>query len=238
MDRRNENQHTGRLPEVYYKRRRAAAVVALLVVVFLVIWLLSALGNKSDQAQPETAPAVDTTAASVTGEKTSSAASSQSTSSSSASESASESASQEPSASTTAKASEKTSCTLDDLEVTASTNNPNYVKGAKPTFYMTVKNPTKADCAIDLGENVIRFEVYGLATNQRIWSDIDCNQPMDKGKVTIKPGETLSYEAVWARTKSAPKQCQNRPKVEAGGYFLHAVVGSKPSPAYTFNIAS
>lgn len=226
-----------RLPEKYYQRRRLAAVVIVLVVVALLVWGLSAIARGGgDDGEKNAAPASSSTSA--TPAESTEAASSEAESSEAAESTAEEKPSEEKSEekSEEPKPEDKTSCTLADLDIIADSDRANYPADAKPTFYMTVSNPTGADCEIDLDENSLRFEVYDLATNERIWSDTDCFDSVQTGKETFKAGEERFFEAVWSRTGSAPGKCDDRPEAKAGGYFLHTVIGDNPSPAHTFNL--
>ncbi|MDR7330275.1 hypothetical protein [Corynebacterium guangdongense] len=246
-----------RLPEKYYQRRRAAAVVVIVLVVGLLIWLLTAIGGDGETAQQDpgagTVAAEQTTSIAApetsTPEETTSSATPASTSATpeetekkapaneeeeSPYPDAPESEAAKPS---TAVDRSRTSCELSDLLITASSDQATYPAEAQPTFYMTVANPTAADCEIDLDEASLRFEVYDLATNERIWSDTDCFEPVESGEQTFESGSERYFEAVWSRRVSAPGQCNSRPAVPSGSYFLHAVVGDNPSPAHTFNLA-
>lgn len=235
-----------RLPEKYYRRRRLAAVVVILVVVALIIWGLSALarsgsGDPDDTAAPAqntTAQQPATTAAEDTGDTEESEESEESETTGEATtaeeEPAGEDADREEAEDTDEPADG--GCALSDLEISADSDRANYPSGTQPTFYMTVANPTRSDCEIDLDEETLRFEVYDLSTNERIWSDTDCYDSVQTGTETFEAGEERYFEAVWSRTASAPGQCDNRPAAEPGGYFLHTVVGDNPSEAHTFNL--
>ena len=142
----------------------------------------------------------------------------------------------QPSEETAAAPVKKGSCELTDLEIHASSNQPSYAIGVQPVFYMEVKNPTDTDCVINLDDNLLRFEVYDMATNDRIWSDTDCYPPVAAGNVEFAPGEKRRWEARWSVTASQPGQCDNRPEVKAGSYFLHGVIGDNASDASPFNI--
>lgn len=211
-----------RLPEKYYQRRRAAAAIVLVVVVLLLIFLMSSLGGKQDAT-----PAAQTSSATSTTSSSVAATSSEAPSSI-------EPSSEEPSAQA---APAKDACTVEDLQVVARTNRPNYPAGEQPVFYLTVTNPTAVDCDIDLDQDPLRFEVYNLGTNQRVWSDIDCNRPVAQGHQIFKAGQQRSFEAAWSRTHSAPDECTDRPNVAPGGYYLHTVIGPNPSQPVTFNLA-
>lgn len=214
------NSSNGRLPEEIYQRRRVAAVIVVLVVVALLVWGLTALARSG---QPDDAAAPSTTTSAASTQESSSSASTTAASSTTAS-----------TTSTTAAAGE--GCTLSDLQVSASGDQTTYPAGARPTFYMTVANPTRSDCEVNLDDEVLRFEVYDLATNARIWSDVDCFASVQSGKETFPAGEERFFEAVWSRTGSAPGQCSDRPAAPAGSYLLHAVIGDNPSEPYTFNL--
>ncbi|AIT61833.1 hypothetical protein [Corynebacterium doosanense] len=228
------NSSNQRLPEEIYQRRRAAAAVVVLIVVALLVWGLSALarsGGSDNSGNTDAAAASTTTSAAATATTTTSASSETSTTSTT---STTESATESESETTTAASGD--GCTLDDLEISASSDQATYPAGARPTFYMTVANPTRSDCKVNLDDEVLRFEVYSLTTNARIWSDIDCFPSVKTGEETFKAGEERFFEAVWSRTGSAPEQCDDRAAVPAGSYLLHTVIGDNPSEPHTFNV--
>ncbi|OFL91255.1 hypothetical protein [Corynebacterium sp. HMSC055D05] len=219
------------LPPEIYIRRRVAALVILLVVVALLVWALSAMarsgGSGSDGAtETSTEQTVNPTVAT---EPTVAAPEE------SASESASASPSEEPS-SVEAAPARTGACELKDLRIKALPNQPSYAAGTEPVFYMEVENPTDTDCVIDLDENILRFEVYDMRTNERMWADTDCYQPVVSGTQTYKAGEKQGYQARWSGTVSQPGKCDDRPAIEPGSYFLHTVIGDNASEAAPFNI--
>lgn len=233
------NSRNQRLPEKYYQRRRLAAVVIVLLVVALLIWGLSALGRGS--GDDSAAPAGETTSAEAAPTKETTAEKAPDSEGKETAEKSEEAEGPEKESATesTEESSEPADdgdCTLADLEITADSDRANYSGDEQPTFYMTVANPTRTDCEIDLDEESLRFEVYELSTNERVWSDTDCYDSVQTGKETFEAGEERFFEAVWSRTGSAPGQCDNRPEAEPGGYFLHTVIGDNPSEAHTFNL--
>lgn len=118
----------------------------------------------------------------------------------------------------------------------ARSDRPSYAADAQPHFYLTVRNPTTADCVIDLREEQLRFEVYDLATNSRIWSDIDCNASEDSSARTFPAESERHYEAIWSRTYSSPGSCAGRESVPSGSYLLYTLVGTNNSDGQTFNL--
>ena len=207
-------------------RRRVAALVILLVIVALLVWGLSAFARSGKTDETENTPETVSEAPSTTlaTEPTVQLSEESTTSPTQSSEE------------TVAAPVKKGSCELADLEIHASSNQPSYAIGVQPVFYMEVENPTDTDCVIDLDDNLLRFEVYDMATNDRIWSDTDCYPPVAAGNVEFAPGEKRRWEARWSVTASQPGQCDNRPEVKAGSYFLHGVIGDNASDASPFNI--
>lgn len=212
------------MPEVIYVRRRVAAAVIVLLLVALFIGLAVHFAGKKDDSTAEaavTATPVSTPAPESTPEHTTSP----------------DTTTPATTSATSTETSKKTTCGVEDLLVEARVSQATVPAGKQPTFYMTITNPTKADCQIDTTHSPMRFEVYSLSTNQRVWSDIDCNPPISTGTETFKPGEPRHFEAVWSRTTSAPGKCSARQEVQPGSYFLHTVVGDNPSVPVTFNLA-
>lgn len=238
-----------RLPEKYYIRRRAAATMVLLLAVALVIWgLLAWGGGRGGNEETTGAAPVESTETTPAEEPTSAASATSETEEPEPEESEEPEPEVEHTASPYPEAEEEegepeetepasASCELQDLVITADSDQPTYLDRAMPVFYMTVENPTGADCEIDLNEATLRFEVYDLATNRRIWSDVDCYDPVESDRQTFGAESSRYFEATWSRTASAPEQCDSRPSVPEGSYFLHAVVGDNPSPAHPFNLS-
>ena len=223
------------LPPEIYRRRRVAALVALLVIVVFLVWGLSAMARSgggdadvSTSTSPTTTPVTEPTVPEP-GAATPSE-----------SETAKESASGEPTEPTSptehTEAAPSGTCELKDLRVVASTNQPSYAVGEQPVFYMEVQNPTDADCVIDLDTNIMRFEVYDMATNNRVWSDVDCFDPVFAGQETFPRDSKRGFEARWSGTSSQPNVCTDRQPVPAGSYYLHTVIGDNASDAVPFNL--
>ena len=221
------NRSPRRLPEEIYVRRRVAAAVIILVLVGLLVWGLVALaGRGADEA--ETAAAASTSQ--VTATETT-------TAETSTSRSSTPTTTEEETTSEETEAEEpKDSCELSDLRITASSDRPSYGADVQPTFYMTVANPTKVDCEINLDDNQLRFEVYNLETNERVWADTDCYPSVLTGDEVFKAEDERRFQAVWSRMGSRPGQCSNRQDVGTGSFYLHAVIGDNPSDAHPFNL--
>lgn len=234
------NRSPRRLPSEIYFRRRLAAVVAILVVVGLVVAGLVAFANRGGDETPPPSPAAETTSFAEESTPTSTETSAETSKSEEPSAELRETEAETESETATSKtqaAAGRDTCELSDLRITASTDQPSYGGNRQPTFYMSVENPTEADCVVDLSDDELRFEVYDLADNQRVWADTDCFPPVMEEEETFEAGKERSFQAVWSRLGSQPGQCDNRTPVESGAYFLHAVIGTNPSDAHPFNLS-
>ena len=227
------------LPEEIYKRRRVAALIIVLVLAVVLIWAAVAAFGGSSEEQADTAAPAPTSA----DEETSSSAAPESSGTVSetktSAEGASESKAAESEPSSAAPASSeaaKKTCELADLDVRTSMLNYSVPEGELPKFFMTVTNPTAADCKIDLDKNLLRFEVYKMADNERVWSDTDCYASVQTGSQTFPAGKDVKFEAEWSRQASKPGECTDRPAAEPGAYFAHTVIGDNSSPPQDFTL--
>ncbi|MEJ4093662.1 hypothetical protein [Corynebacterium accolens] len=229
------------LPEEIYKRRRVAALIIVIVLAVVLIWAaVAAFGSDSD----ESVAASSESSAATTSSESTSESSTTSADSMSESESESESVTESEAKDGASESKEpeesvhaaKDTCSLEDLEVRTSMLNYSVPDGELPKFFMTVTNPTAADCKIDLDENSLRFEVYKMADNQRVWSDTDCYASVQTGEQTFPAGKDLKFEAEWSRQASEPGKCTDRPTAEPGAYFAHTVIGDNSSPPQDFTL--
>ena len=217
------------LPEEIYMRRRVAALVILLVVASLVIWGLSAMAKSGGGDGPTS---TEETSELVT-EPTVSEPSGSTTETSTASTSTTTATTTEPVA-----AAKKGSCELSDLRIEAVPPQPSFPVNSQPEFFMNVSNPTDGDCELDLKDGMVRFEVYEMATNKRVWADTDCYPSIVTGRQVFPAGSEQGFKAVWSVTASQPGQCANRQQVPAGAYYLHGVIGDNASDPAPFNLTS
>ena len=227
------------LPEEIYKRRRVAALIIVLVLAVVLIWAaVAAFGGSSEEPADTAAPAptsADEETSSSAAPESSGTVSETKTSAEGASES--KAAESEPSSAAPASSeAAKKTCELADLDVRTSMLNYSVPEGELPKFFMTVTNPTAADCKIDLDKNLLRFEVYKMADNERVWSDTDCYASVQTGSQTFPAGKDVKFEAEWSRQASKPGECTNRPAAEPGAYFAHTIIGDNSSPPQDFTL--
>ena len=251
-----EPTHTPKpLPREIYVRRRLAALVAILVLVVILIWAATALfGGSSEEKEEGSQPAAASSSLAQPAEQPTTAQAEETATETR--EATSETADEKPAkegsdnaddADDAAKSeasqptelavdTSKTECSLEDLMVMAKTNEDSVPGGKMPTFYMEVFNPTTKDCSINLDEQQLRFEVYKMGSNERVWSDTDCYASVETGTQTFKSGETRFFQADWSRKRSEPGKCTDRPEADPGAYFLHTVIGENYSAALPFNL--
>lgn len=230
-----EYQYSQPLPPEIYRRRRIAAVVGLLVILLVLVLIVRAIsggGGSDDTAGgssvPATAAAHSTDADVTTSGEGRDGASSRSTQKSETSTRETTSSSAEPGA----------QCPLDDLHIAVQSDAPTYAAGQLPDFYLTVNNPTGADCTLDLSAHPMSFEVFTLSDYARVWADTDCNDPTMSGSVDLGSGETRNFVLNgWSRTTSTPEGCTNRTDAGTGAFLLYGHLGDRTTEPQTFNLA-
>lgn len=234
---------TNKLPPEIYRRRRIAAAVLLVIILVLLGWGISALVNRdSEDSEPVNVTRDDgkeVTPPEQPKEPYAPKSDKDSTKDKSDKDAKTDAKEGEDSAKDDAQAAlaNKKDCSLADLQVTATSDQPNY-GDEQPTLAITVHNPTGGECRVNLDEHQLRFEVYDLATYERVWSDVDCNDSEGHGELVLAPGEEVNYAATWSRLTSAPNKCSEEDRVPApsGSYIFYGVIGDNNSDAYTFNM--
>jgi hypothetical protein len=229
------------LPPEIYQRRRITAVVVLVVVVALLWWVISSLTG-GDDTQDQVAQTSESTAATAAGSTAAASGSAESSATSTEpSRSASPSASAEPSESRGVpdEVASKTTCELDDLQLSVRPGAPTFRDGQQPNFFLEVTNPTSGECDIDLGENELKFEVFTMDSGYtRVWGDTDCNSPTSTGRLRLDADQSRTFEmTAWSRTTSSPGSCADRQPVGSGAYMVYGHIGDNTSESQTFNLA-
>ena len=234
---------TNKLPPEIYRRRRIAAAVLLVIILVLLGWGISALVHRdSEDSEPVNVTRDDgkeVTRPEQPKEPYAPKSDTDSKNDKSDKDAKTDAKEGEDSAKDDAQAAlaNKKDCSLADLQVTATSDQPNY-GDEQPTLAITVHNPTGGECRVNLDEQQLRFEVYDLATYERVWSDVDCNDSEGHGELVLAPGEEVNYAATWSRLTSSPNKCSEEDRVPApsGSYIFYGVIGDNNSDAYTFNM--
>ena len=162
---------TNKLPPEIYRRRRIAAAVFLVIILVLLGWGISALVNRdSEDSEPVNVTRDDGKEVTPPEQpKEPYAPKSDKDSKNDKSDKSDKDAKKgdkegEDSAKDDAQAAlaSKKDCSLADLQVTATSDQPNY-GDEQPTLAITVHNPTGGECRVNLDEQQLRFEVYDLS---------------------------------------------------------------------------
>lgn len=225
---------TNKLPPEIYRRRRIAAAVLLVIILVLLGWGISALVNRDSEDSEPVNVTRDDGKEVTPPEQPKEPYAPKSDKDAKKGDKEGEDSSKDDAQAALAN---KKDCTLADLQVTATSDQPNY-GDEQPTLAITVHNPTGGECRVNLDEQQLRFEVYDLATYERVWSDVDCNDSEGHGELVLAPGEEVNYAATWSRLTSAPNKCseEDRVPVPSGSYIFYGVIGDNNSDAYTFNM--
>ncbi|MBV7295902.1 hypothetical protein KRX51_08270 [Corynebacterium sp. TAE3-ERU12] len=217
-------------PEVY--RRRRIAAIALLAVLLLVIVALVKCSTSGDETDTDTEQAANTpkvTATRTDGSEVTTVPG----------EKDEESTVAAPYETTSTRETiDKDECEPGDIQLSIESDQPTYSADQNPQFSLTLYNPTRGDCTINLDEQTLRFEVFNMVDYSRIWSDLDCHESEGTGVETIAPEEEVVYTVRWSRLGSAPGACSSseRQPAPAGGYLVYGLVGERNTEPYTFNL--
>lgn len=247
--------HPGRpqSPEVY-RRRRLVAVVLLLVVLAVLIGLIAWIGSWAAGGQdgPDEGPAPTAAATAQSPSPSESATdpaeasdSPEASATESPSESASPSPSQSPSASAsgTAESSEEASpsedpqvqeCRVQDLGVSAGTDQPAYTEGEQPVLELRVENLSEEPCEANVGTSQQVFTV--TSGSDRVFSTADCQVEGEDARIVLEPGVQETARFTWGRERSAPG-CEEVGAIpDAGTYHLEVSLGEVTGQPVSFSL--
>ncbi|MBL1107119.1 hypothetical protein JK361_21345 [Streptomyces sp. 5-8] len=92
-----------------------------------------------------------------------------------------------------------------------------------PTFELTAKNGSSADCKVDLGPRNAVLTITPADGDDAYWSSDDCPEGAGNLVFRVPAGETITYTVKWDRKPSAP-QCATPSggSAKAGTYLLEA----------------
>lgn len=211
---------------VYWRRRALVAGVLLLVVVVVVLIVVGRGSGASSASAPGASPSASTGG----GAEAASGA---------ASAPAGDGSSPAPSA-PAAASGDATTCSKDQIELTAVVDKSTYGPTEDPQIAMSIKNTGSDACHMDLGSAQQALTIS--SGEEQYWSSKDCQTGGTNQDVTIKAGQQLTTPAIaWDRTRSSTTTCDSaRPSVPGGGasYHLQVAVGdleSKESAQFVLN---
>ncbi|MFE9607728.1 hypothetical protein [Streptomyces sp. NPDC006012] len=108
-----------------------------------------------------------------------------------------------------------------------------YSPGQTPTFELTAKNSSAADCKVDLGPKNAVLTITPADAGDAYWSSADCPKGAGSLVYRVPAGSSITYTVKWDRKPSAP-HCATPPAGSAGtGTYLMEAAAPGFSKAQT-----
>ncbi|MFI2203031.1 hypothetical protein ACH47Z_20065 [Streptomyces sp. NPDC020192] len=114
-------------------------------------------------------------------------------------------------------------CTSSAVELNLKSLYNTYSPDQTPTFELTAKNSSSADCKIDLGPKNAVLTITPTAGHGAYWTSSDCPQGTANLVFRVPAGQSITYTVKWDRKPSAP-QCATPSggSAKADTYLLEA----------------
>ncbi|MER6074733.1 hypothetical protein ABT187_39155 [Streptomyces sp. NPDC001817] len=114
-------------------------------------------------------------------------------------------------------------CTSSAVTLSLRSLHNSYSPDQTPTFELTAKNGSSADCKVDLGPKSAVLTITPADGNDTFWSSADCPQGAGSLVFRVPAGQSITYTVKWDRKPSAP-QCATPAAGSAkpGTYLLEA----------------
>lgn len=111
-------------------------------------------------------------------------------------------------------------CTPGAVTLTLRSVRNAYSPDETPTFRLTAKNSSAADCKVDLGPKAAVLTITKADGDDDYWSSADCPKGAGSLLYRVPAGSSFTYTLKWDRKPSAP-QCATPPAGTAGaGTYL------------------
>ncbi|MFF9091067.1 hypothetical protein ACF1BE_32830 [Streptomyces sp. NPDC014991] len=114
-------------------------------------------------------------------------------------------------------------CTAQAVRLSLRSVHNSYSPDRTPTFELTAKNSSSADCKTDLGPKNAVLTITPADKDDPYWSSADC--PDGTGSLTFRvpAGKSVTYTVKWDRKPSAPHcATPSAGSAKAGTYLLEA----------------
>ncbi|WP_231158164.1 hypothetical protein [Streptomyces sp. CNZ748] len=114
-------------------------------------------------------------------------------------------------------------CTADAVRFSLRSKENTYGPGQTPTFLLTARNTSGADCKIDLGPEHTVVSVSQATGDDVFWASDDCPKGARSLVFRVPAGDSITYTVKWDRKRSAA-QCAT-PKggaAQPGTYLVEA----------------
>ncbi|MEZ2391717.1 hypothetical protein AB6813_19630 [bacterium RCC_150] len=194
-----------------YRRRRLVVFAALLLVLGLLVAGVSAVSS-SLASKADTSASKNDSAGAAAGPTPSAV----------------------PTAATTVTATPTPVCDLNQVTVSASTDQPSYTAGQNPVLSMKITNGGAAPCQVNVGTSQMEFLV--MSGEDRIFSSKDCQAASEDLVKQIDPGKSEIANFPWQRNRSAEGCAVVSAKPANGTYTFKAVLGNKASAKAIFTL--
>ncbi|MFF9771426.1 hypothetical protein ACF1GT_33420 [Streptomyces sp. NPDC014636] len=114
-------------------------------------------------------------------------------------------------------------CTSGAVALSLRSEHNSYSPDQTPTFELTAKNSSSADCGVDLGPKSTVLTITPADGDDAYWSSADCPRSAGSLVFRVPAGESITYTVKWDRKPSAP-QCATPPggSAKPGTYLLEA----------------
>ncbi|MEU6508878.1 hypothetical protein [Streptomyces sp. NPDC046942] len=97
-------------------------------------------------------------------------------------------------------------CTSSAVALSLKSLSNTYSPDQTPTFQLTAKNSSSADCKIDLGPKNAVLTITPSAGSHPYWTSSDCPKGAANLVFRVPAGQSITYTVKWDRKPSAP-QC-------------------------------
>lgn len=114
-------------------------------------------------------------------------------------------------------------CTPGAVKLSLRSVRNSYTPGQTPTFELTARNTSGADCQVDLGPEHAVLTITPAEGDDAYWSSDDCVKGKGSLRYRVAAGSGITYTVKWDREPSAP-ECGTPPagSAKAGTYLVEA----------------
>ncbi|MEU8972724.1 hypothetical protein AB0D11_26210 [Streptomyces monashensis] len=114
-------------------------------------------------------------------------------------------------------------CTSSAVALSLKSLRNSYSPDQTPTFELTARNSSSADCKIDLGPKNAVLTITPSSGSDSYWSSADCPKGAASLVFRVPAGQSITYTVTWDRKPSAP-QCETPAagSAKADTYLLEA----------------
>ncbi|MFC9930314.1 hypothetical protein [Streptomyces sp. NPDC127190] len=114
-------------------------------------------------------------------------------------------------------------CTAGAVSLSLRSLHNSYSPDQTPTFELTAKNGSSADCKVDLGPKSAVLTITAADASDPFWSSADCPEGSGSLLFRVAAGQSITYTVKWDRSASAAHcATPSGGSAKAGTYLLEA----------------